>query len=119
MATTKKTTAKKAATPKKAPAPKKPVVEESAEQLSLPKAPEPVVNPHEETVRYVIPRDNSLESSDQFFEYNLNGVNYRFMRGVVLEHPRKLYDAISAVLFRRERISPYIAEFMNTSKKLN
>ena len=119
MATTKKTPAKKAATPKKAPTPKKPVVEESAEQLSLPKAPEPVVNPPEEIVSYVIPRDNSLESTDQYFEYNLNGVNYRFKRGEVLHHPRKLYDAISNVLLRRERISPYIAEFMNTSKKLN
>ena len=116
MATTKKTTAKKAAAPKKA----KPVVKETAEQLEvIPKAPEPVVKPEEEIVSYVIPRDNSLESNDQFFEYSLNGVNYRFKRGVVLHHPKPLYDAISAVLFRRERKSPYIAEFENTSKKLN
>lgn len=116
MATTKKTTAKKAAAPKKV----KPVVEETAEQLEvIPKAPEPVVKPEEEIIGYVIPRDNALESNDQYFEYSLNGVNYRFKRGVVLHHPKPLYDAISNVLFRRERISPYIAEFMNTSKKLN
>lgn len=114
MATTKKTPAKKAATTKKAA----PVTKEP-EQLSLPNKPEPVVTPQEEIVSYVIPRDKSLESTDQFFEYNLNGTNYRFKRGVVLNHPRKLYEAISNVLFRRERISPYIAEFMNTSKKLN
>ena len=116
MATTKKTPAKKAAAPKKAPVAKK---QEPAEQLSLPKAPEPVVNPKEEIISYVIPRDKSFESNDQYFEYCLNGANYRFKRGVVLNHPRWLYDAVSTVLFRRERISPYIAEFMNTSKKLN
>lgn len=117
MATTKKTTAKKAAAPKKA---NKPAVANPAEQIEvIPKAPEPVVKPEEEIIGYVIPRDNALESNDQYFEYSLNGVNYRFKRGVVLHHPKPLYDAISNVLFRRERISPYIAEFMNTSKKLN
>lgn len=107
MATTKKTTTKKAPVPKKV-AP----VKEPEQSIVAP----PV---EEEKINYVIPLDKSLESNDQFFEYNLNGINYRFKRGVILSHPRNLYDAISAVLFRRERVSPYIAEFMNTSKKLN
>ncbi len=118
MATTKKTTAKKAAAPKKTTKAKAIPVAEQVE--CIPKDPEPMKEPPaEEMVSYVIPKDPGMENGDQFFEINLNGINYRFKRGEVLHHPRKLYDAISNVLFRRERISPYIAEFMNNSKKLN
>ena len=114
MATTKKTT-----TEKKTRAPKKVAPARTAEQIedAIPTKPEPVKP--EETVSYVIPRDPSLSSGDQFFEYCLNGINYRFKRGEVLTHPRSLYEAINDVLMRRERKSPFIAEFQNTSKKLN
>lgn len=128
MATTKKTTTKKATSK---PAPKKQkeyhsiddalagVLDLQVEQIedAIPTKPEPVKP--EETVSYVIPRDPSLSSGDQFFEYCLNGINYRFKRGEVLTHPKSLYDAIYNVLMRRERKSPFIAEFQNTSKKLN
>ena len=115
MATTKKTTTKKTTG---RPA-KKTIPVQIAEQIedAIPTKPEPVKP--EETVSYVIPRDPSLSSGDQFFEYCLNGVNYRFKRGEVLTHPRSLYEAINDVLMRRERKSPFIAEFQNTSKKLN
>lgn len=114
MATTKKTEAKKTTR-----APKKVAPARTAEQIedAIPTKPEPVKP--EETVSYVIPRDPSLSSGDQFFEYCLNGINYRFKRGEVLTHPKSLYDAIYNVLMRRERKSPFIAEFQNTSKKLN
>ena len=114
MATTKKTTAKKAAAPKKTSV-------KEPEQLALPDKPEPV-KPATETERlvsYVIPRDNSLESGDQFFEWNCNGINYRFKRGEVLTHPDSLYRAISEKLMARERVSPFIAAFKNKSMKLN
>lgn len=114
MATTKKTPTKKTTG---RPAKK------TAEQIenAIPTAPEPVKPAHEveEMVSYVIPRDPSLSSGDQFFEWCCNGVNYRFKRGEVLTHPRSLYEAINEVLMRRERKSPFIAEFQNTSKKLN
>lgn len=124
MATTKKTTTKKAASK---PAPKKQheliekKPEHGVEQIydAIPTKPEPVKPIEEEKVSYVIPRDNSLESGDQFFEWCCNGINYRFKRGEVLTHPRSLYEAISKKLFARERISPFVAEFKNTSKKLN
>ena len=109
MATTKKTTTKKA--PGR-PAKKTAVQIEDA----IPTKPEPIEP--EETVSYVIPRDPSLSSGDQFFEWCLNGINYRFKRGEVLTHPRSLYDAISQKLMNREKVSPFIAEFQNTSKKL-
>ena len=114
MATTKKTPTKKA--PGR-PA-KKTVPVQTAEQIedAIPTKPEPVKP--EETVSYVIPRDPSLSSGDQFFEWCLNGINYRFKRGEVLTHPRSLYDAISQKLMNREKVSPFIAEFQNTSKKL-
>ena len=115
MATTKKTTAKKAAAPKKKQAP-------SAEQLEvIPTKPEPVkpATETEKLISYVIPRDNSLESGDQFFEWNCNGINYRFKRGEVLTHPESLYRAISEKLMARESVSPFIAGFKNTSMKLN
>ena len=114
MATTKKTPTKKTTR-----APKKVAPARTAEQIedAIPTKPEPVKP--EETVSYVIPRDPSLSSGDQFFEYCLNGINYRFKRGEVLTHPRSLYKAINDVLMRRERKSPFIAEFQNTSKKLN
>jgi len=114
MATTKKTETKKTTC-----APKKVAPARTTEQIedAIPTKPEPVKP--EETVSYVIPRDPSLSSGDQFFEYCLNGINYRFKRGEVLTHPKSLYAAINDVLMRRERKSPFIAEFQNTSKKLN
>lgn len=122
MATTKKTTTKKAASkpaPKKQHEPIEKKPERGVEQLELPSKPEPVKPKEEEKVSYVIPKDNSLESGDQYFEWCCNGINYRFKRGEVLTHPRSLYEAISKKLFARERVSPFVAEFMNTSKKLN
>lgn len=118
MATTKKTTAKKEAAPKKA---NKPAVANPAEQLEvIPKAPEPVKPVQEEMVTYVIPRDPSFEADDQFFEWNLNGINYRFKRGETLTHPRSFFDAISEKLQLREHRSPEIAAFMDPKgKKLN
>ncbi len=114
MATTKKTETKKANR-----APKKVAPARTTEQSedAIPTKPEPVEP--EETVSYIIPRDPSFDSGDQFFEYCLNGINYRFRRGEVLTHPKSLYEAINDVLMRRERVSPFIAEFQNTSKKLN
>ena len=109
MATTKKTPTKKA--PGR-PAKKTAVQIEDA----IPTKPEPVKP--EETVSYVIPRDPSLSSGDQFFEWGCNGINYRFRRGEILTHPKSLYEAIQEVLMRREHVSPFIAEFQNTSKKL-
>lgn len=114
MATTKKTTAKKTAS--KA-APKK-----TAEQIeAIPTAPEPVKPAHEveDMVSYVIPVDPAFETTDQYFEWNLNGINYRFKRGEVLTHPRSFYEEVSNKLRLRERVSPEIAEYKNNSKKLN
>lgn len=120
MATTKTNTTKKAprkTAPKKQHEPIEKKPEHGIEQLELPNKPEPMKE--EEKVSYVIPRDNSLESGDQYFEWCCNGINYRFKRGEVLTHPRSLYEAISKKLFARERVSPFVAEFRNTSKKLN
>jgi hypothetical protein len=115
MATAKKTPAKKTTAPKKAPV--KTVQIEDA----IPTAPEPVKPAHEveEMVSYVIPKDPGLESNDQFFEININGVNYRFKRGEVLTHPKGFYQFIAYKLSLREHRDPFIAEFQNTSKKLN
>ena len=117
MAATKKTTAKKTATPKKAP-----VVKKTAEQIeAIPTAPEPVKPAHEvdEMVSYVIPKDPGLESGDQFFEININGMNYRFKRGEVLTHPKDFYQFIAYKLSLKEHIDPLVAEFKDKSKKLN
>ena len=117
MATAKKTPAKKTAAPKKAPVAQKAAQIEDA----IPTAPEPVKPAHEveEMVSYVIPKDPGLESNDQFFEININGVNYRFKRGEVLTHPKGFYQFIAYKLSLREHRDPFIAEFQNTSKKLN
>ena len=119
MATTKKTTAKKAAAPKKA---NKPAVAKPSEQLEvIPKAPEPVKPAHEveEMVSYVIPRDPGMEAGDQFCEISINGVNYRFKRGEVLTHPKGFYQFIAYKLSLREHVDPLVAEFKDKSKKLN
>lgn len=119
MATNKKTTAKKAAAPKKAPVKK--TVEKQAEQIenAIPVKPEPIEKPVEEMVSYVIPRDPGLEAEDQFFEISINGVNYRFKRGEVLTHPKGFYQFIAYKLSLRENIDPFVAEFKDSSKKLN
>ena len=111
MATTKNATAKKATAPKKAP------VKESEQLEIIPTKPEPVIPEKEIMVSYVIPRDPAFQSNDQFFEYNLNGINYRFRRGEILTHPKYLYDAVTAKLFARERINTSVAEFMDGKGK--
>ena len=116
MATTKKTPAKKAAAPKKTTKVKAPV----AEQVEcIPKDPEPIKEPPVEMVSYVIPKDPGMESDDQFFEININGINYRFKRGEALTHPRDFYEFIAYKLSLREHIDPLVAEFKDKSKKLN
>lgn len=115
MATTKKTETKKTTRATKK-------VASAAEQIeAIPTKPEPVKPAHEveEMVSYVIPKDPSFEAEDQYFEWNLNGINYRFKRGEVLTHPRSFYEEVSAKLQLREHVSPEVAEFMNKSKKLN
>ena len=97
MATTKKTTAKKAASNTTKKTTKVPV----AEQVEC------------------IPKDPGMENGDQFFEININGINYRFKRGEVLTHPKGFYEFIAYKLSLRENISPEVAEFLNNSKKLN
>lgn len=117
MATPKKTTAKKAATPKKTTKAKTIPVAEQVE--CIPKDPEPVKEPTVEMVSYVIPKDPGMESDDQFFEININGINYRFKCGEVLTHPRDFYEFIAYKLSLREHIDPLVAEFKDKSKKLN
>ena len=119
MAATKKTQTKK--TPGR-PAKKTVPVTNNAEQIeAIPTAPEPVKPAHEveEMVSYVIPKDPGLESSDQFFEININGMNYRFKRGEVLTHPKDFYQFIAYKLSLKEHIDPLVAEFKDKSKKLN
>jgi hypothetical protein len=117
MATTKKTPAKKAAAPKKTTKAKTAPVAEQVE--CIPKDPEPIKEPPVEMVAYVIPKDPGMESDDQFFEININGINYRFKRGEVLTHPRDFYEFIAYKLSLREHIDPLVAEFKDKSKKLN
>ena len=117
MATTKKTPAKKAAEPKKTTKAKIAPVAEQVE--CIPKDPEPIKEPPVEMVSYVIPKDPGMESDDQFFEININGINYRFKRGEVLTHPRDFYEFIAYKLSLREHIDPLVAEFKDKSKKLN
>ena len=104
--TTKKPISKKA-TPKKA---------EKRSPLSNTSEP---VQPKIEYIDYVIPLDPDREPSDQFFEYNVNGITYRHPRGVVLHHPREHAEAILAKLDKISRAKNSMAEFMNSSKKLN
>ena len=125
MATTKKNTSKKTtskAAPKRQHAPVEKKQEPVAEQLTdvIPVKPEaPAAPPAEEMVSYVIPKDPGLEATDQFFEININGINYRFARGEVLTHPKDFYQFIAYKLSLRENISPLVAEFKDKSKRLN
>lgn len=116
-------TTKKANTTKKAPGRPAKNVAPAVEQIedAIPTKPEPVKPAHEaeEMVSYVIPKDPGLEPDDQFFEININGMNYRFKRGEVLTHPKDFYQFIAYKLSLREHRDPFIAEFQNTSKKLN
>ena len=123
MATTKKNTSKKTpgkAAPKRQHAPVEKKQEPVAEQLTdvIPVKPEPV-DPSNDIINYEIPLDRSFESTDQYWEGNLNGINYRFRRGEPLAHPRWLYEYVRSKLWAKEHISPFVAEFMNTSKRLN
>jgi hypothetical protein len=109
-------TAKKPAATKAAP--KKTAPKKTAEQMSLPKAPDPVP-PETDFVDYMIPLDPDREPTDQFFEYNINGVTYRHRRGVMLHHPRKHAEAILAKLDKISKARESMSAFLNMTKKLN
>ena len=111
MATTKKTTtSKKTATKCAKPAP-------APEQPELPTQPAPAPEP--EYVDYIIPKRAGFMEVDQYFEYCRNGVVYRFRRGVVLHHPREIYETVMQKENAADSVSEQAAAFMNTSKKLN
>ena len=114
---TKKTASK--ATPKKQHAHVEKKQEPVAEQLTDVIPVKPEEPPKEEMVSYVIPKDPGLEATDQFFEININGINYRFARGEVLTHPKGFYQFIAYKLSLRENVSPLVAEFKDKSKRLN
>lgn len=113
MATTKKTTAKKTATTPKKQHEKK---RNAPEQLELPSKPEK--QPEPEYVDYMIPKRAGFEAVDQFFEYCLNGTVYRFKRGVMLHHPKWLYDAVIRKVEATDRVSDQAIAFQH-NKKLN
>ena len=118
MATTKKTQAKKT-TAKTAP--KKQKEYKSLDEaltgvFQLPTKPEP--QPEPEYVEYMIPKRPGFEAVDQFFEYCLNGTVYRFKRGVMLKHPKWLYDAVMRKVQATDSVSEQAAAFQNY-KKLN
>ena len=98
---------------------KKASPKKTAEQISLPKAPEPVVDPADEIVEYIIPLDPDMPEGDQWFEYCLNGIVYRLKRGVVHKHPRRYAEAFLRKAELRARRFEAVQEFKNTSKKLN
>ena len=111
MATTKKaTTTKKTATKCAKPAP-------APEQSELPTQPAPAPEP--EYVDYIIPKRAGFMEVDQYFEYCLNGTPYRFRRGVILHHPKWLYEAVMRKVEATDKVSTQASAFMNTSKKIN
>lgn len=114
MATTKKTTAKK--TVKKV---EEPVVEpventgEAIEKATLKRISE------EEKVSFIIPVDPRFPSDQQFWEHNINGVNYRFPRGEELELPKSLADVFIRKLKMQQESAVVIGQWQGKGKKLD
>jgi hypothetical protein len=70
-------------------------------------------------VEFIIPRDPSLEDRCQLFEGCYNGHVFCYSRGETIRVPRARFEFISHLLEENEHISPEVAEFTNTSKRLN
>lgn len=73
----------------------------------------------EETKTIIIPRDPRFPKEDQFWEYCINGVIYRYRRGVPQEVPATIYDSVVRKLRMQEESAVVIAEYGGSGKKLN
>lgn len=123
MPTTKKTTTKKTTVKKTAPKKAEPVVEEVAEEeLPYEIASEIATEKHmqnSELVTMIIPEDPSLGVGDQYWEHCVNGVNYRYKRGVELKIPKDLADTFIRKLKMKKISAMVVSDWKGNGKKLD
>ena len=115
---TKKTTAKKTApktAPKAAPEPE-PVRTLSPEEVE--KVTEQRIK-EEEKVTFVIPIDPRFQADQQFWEHNVNGVTYRYPRGVPVQLPKSLADTFLRKLKMQQQSTIVIGQFAGVGKRLD
>lgn len=72
----------------------------------------------EEMKTIIIPRDPRFPKEDQFWEYCLNGVIYRYRRGVPQKVPATIYDSVVRKLRMQEQSAVVIAEYSGKGKRL-
>jgi len=114
MATTKKSPAKKPAA-KTAPAPE-PVRSLSPEEVE--KETEQRIQ-EEDKVTFVIPIDPRFQADQQFWEHNVNGVTYRYPRGVPVQLPKSLAETFLRKLKMQQQSTIVIGQFSGVGKKLD
>lgn len=73
----------------------------------------------EEKVTIVIPEDPRVKSDEQFWEHCLNGVVYRYPRGVPVELPKTLAETFLRKLRMQKESAVVISTFKGVGKKLN
>lgn len=126
MPTAKKTTTKKA--PAKKPVKKvEPVVEETVEEPVAEEVPYEVASEKEtlkhmrdgEFVKIIFPYDPTHGSDDQYFEHNVNGINFRYKRGEVVKVPKDLAETFERKEKMRTRMDIIYKDFEGNGKKLN
>lgn len=126
MPTAKKTTTKKA--PAKKPVKKvEPVVEEVKEEVAEEEIPYEIASEiatekhmqENELVTMIIPEDPSLGVGDQYWEHCVNGVNYRYKRGVELEIPKDLAETFIRKLKMKKISATVFSGWKGNGRKLD
>ena len=123
MPTAKKTTTKKTPAKKTPVKVEEPVVEEAVdEEVPYEVASEQSTLKHmreDEKVQIVFPIDPTHSSDDQFFEHNVNGINFRYPRGEVVTVPKDLAETFERKEMMRTRMQVVYKEFTGNGKRLD
>lgn len=121
--TTKKTPAKKTPVKKEEVKVEEPVVEEAVEEeVPYEIASEKGTLKHMregEFVKIIFPYDPTHSSDDQYFEHNVNGINFRYKRGEVVKVPKDLAETFERKEKMRTRMDIIYKDFEGNGKKLN
>ena len=73
----------------------------------------------EEKKSFIIPIDHRFPADQQYWEHNINGVTYRYPRGVEIELPVTLADVILRKLKMQQASAVVIGQFAGKGKKLD
>lgn len=72
----------------------------------------------EKKIAMIIPVDPNFKADEQFWEHCVNGVIYRYQRGVEIQIPASLAETVLRKIRLQKESAVVIGEFAGTGKKI-